>query len=116
MSDECLMKQETVVPFYIVYQAVMRKFSLAGKTMWNDLVCGELQSFRSNAIHEASNKRCPNCNSLDKGCYLISSRIVHPVHEALILAFVVFADVPGEIHEEMIDGVVGRDAVGESEY
>ena len=79
------------------------------------MVCVKLLSFRSNAIHEASNKRCPNCNSLDKGCYLISSRIVHPVHEALILAFVVFPDVPGEIHEEMIDGVVSRDAVGESE-
>ena len=32
MSDECLMKQETVVSFYVVYQAVMRKFTLAGKT------------------------------------------------------------------------------------
>ena len=31
MSDECLMKQETVVSFYIDYQAVMRKFTLAGK-------------------------------------------------------------------------------------
>ena len=29
MSDECLIKQETVVSFYIVYQAVMRKFTLA---------------------------------------------------------------------------------------
>ena len=33
MSDECLMKQETVFPFYIVYQAVMRKFTLAGKSV-----------------------------------------------------------------------------------
>ena len=32
MSDECLMKQETVVSFYVVYQAVMRKFTLAGKS------------------------------------------------------------------------------------
>ena len=32
MSDECLMKQEMVISFYIVYQAVMRKFTLAGKT------------------------------------------------------------------------------------
>lgn len=31
MSDECLMKQETVFPFYTQYQAVMRKFTLAGK-------------------------------------------------------------------------------------
>ena len=31
MSDECLMKQEMVFPFYVVYQAVMRKFTLAGK-------------------------------------------------------------------------------------
>ena len=29
MSDECLMKQETAFLFYIVYQAVMRKFTLA---------------------------------------------------------------------------------------
>ena len=32
MSDECLMKQETVFLFYIDCQAVMRKFTLAGKT------------------------------------------------------------------------------------
>ena len=32
MSDECLMKQETVFLLYIVYQAVMRKFTLARKT------------------------------------------------------------------------------------
>jgi len=32
MSDECLMKQETVFPFYTQYQAVMRKFTLAGKS------------------------------------------------------------------------------------
>ncbi len=31
MSDECLMKQEFGFPFYIVYQAVMRKFTLARK-------------------------------------------------------------------------------------
>ena len=30
MSDECLMKQEFGFPFYVVYQAVMRKFTLAG--------------------------------------------------------------------------------------
>ena len=29
MSDECLMKQETVFSFYTQYQAVMRKFTLA---------------------------------------------------------------------------------------
>ena len=29
MSDECLMKQEMAIPFYVVYQAVMRKFTLA---------------------------------------------------------------------------------------
>ena len=33
MSDECLMKQETVFPFYIDCQAVMRKFTLAGKSV-----------------------------------------------------------------------------------
>jgi len=32
MSNECLMKQEFGFPFYVVYQAVMRKFTLAGKT------------------------------------------------------------------------------------
>ena len=32
MSDESLMKQETVVSFYTQYQAVMRKFTLAGKS------------------------------------------------------------------------------------
>ena len=32
MSDECLMKQETVVSFYTQYQAVMRKFTLARKS------------------------------------------------------------------------------------
>ena len=31
MPDECLMKQETVFLFYIDCQAVMRKFTLAGK-------------------------------------------------------------------------------------
>ena len=33
MSDECLMKQETVFSFYTDCQAVMRKFTLAGKTV-----------------------------------------------------------------------------------
>ena len=33
MSDECLMKQETVFSFYTQYQAVMRKFTLAGKSL-----------------------------------------------------------------------------------
>ena len=33
MSDECLMKQETVFSFYTQYQAVKRKFTLAGKTV-----------------------------------------------------------------------------------
>jgi len=33
MSDECLMKQETVFSFYTQYQAVMRKFTLAGKSI-----------------------------------------------------------------------------------
>jgi len=32
MSDECLMKQETVFSFYTQYQAVMRKFTLADKS------------------------------------------------------------------------------------
>ena len=29
MSDECLITLETAIPFYVVYQAVMRKFTLA---------------------------------------------------------------------------------------
>ena len=33
MSDECLMKQETVFSLYTQYQAVMRKFTLAGKSL-----------------------------------------------------------------------------------
>ena len=33
MSDECLMKQETAFSFYTQYQAVMRKFTLAGKSV-----------------------------------------------------------------------------------
>ena len=32
MSDECLMKLEFGFPFYTQYQAVMRKFTLAGKS------------------------------------------------------------------------------------
>ena len=33
MSDECLMKQEMVFSFYTQYQAVMRKFTLARKSI-----------------------------------------------------------------------------------
>ena len=33
MSDECLMKQEFGFSFYTQYQAVMRKFTLAGKSL-----------------------------------------------------------------------------------
>ena len=40
MSDECLMKQETAFPFYTQYQAVMWKFTLAGKT------CADAQALR----------------------------------------------------------------------
>ena len=43
MTDECLMKQETVVSFYIVYQAVMRKFTLAHKSYCNPHQCSEDQ-------------------------------------------------------------------------
>ena len=32
MSDECLITLETVFSFYTQYQAVMRKFTLAGKS------------------------------------------------------------------------------------
>ena len=45
MSDECLMKQETVILLYVVYQAVMRKFTLAGKTFLK--IEGEVLTFTS---------------------------------------------------------------------
>ena len=46
MSDECLMKQETVFSFYTQYQAVMRKFTLAGKTkVCNCLTLSMLRTF-----------------------------------------------------------------------
>ena len=32
MSDECLMTLEFGFPFYVVYQAIMWKFTLAGKS------------------------------------------------------------------------------------
>ena len=38
MSDECLMKQETVFSFYTQYQAVMRKFTLARKSTYSTSV------------------------------------------------------------------------------
>ena len=47
MSDECLMKQETVFSFYVVYQAVMRKFTLAGKS-------GARASGKNNTFHRQS--------------------------------------------------------------
>ena len=34
MSDECLMKQETAFLLYTDCQAVMRKFTLAGKSIF----------------------------------------------------------------------------------
>ena len=34
LSDECLMKQELGFTFFTQYQAVMRKFTLAEKTMF----------------------------------------------------------------------------------
>ena len=37
MSDECLMKQEFGFPSYVVYQAVMRKFTFAGKAKFSRL-------------------------------------------------------------------------------
>ena len=38
MSDECLMTLEFGFSFYIVYQAVMRKFTLAEDLDWNDFL------------------------------------------------------------------------------
>ncbi len=51
MSDECLMKQETVFSFYTQYQAVMRKFTLAGKTACNYLIFSTLRRFLLNSSH-----------------------------------------------------------------
>ena len=45
MSDECLMTPETVIPFYVDCQAVMRKFTLAGKTFLKTE--GEVLTFTS---------------------------------------------------------------------
>ena len=54
MSDECLMTQEFGFPFYTQYQAVMRKFTLAGKIMC--VVC-----FIAKKCEEA--KMCKNFDS-----------------------------------------------------
>ena len=47
MSDECLITQETVFPFYTQYQAVMRKFTLAKQayTQWYDVAQQVMHSF-----------------------------------------------------------------------
>ena len=50
MSDECLMKQETVFSFYIVYQAVMRKFTLAGKSILLFASVGMCECVRCNVF------------------------------------------------------------------
>jgi len=42
MSDECLMKQETVFSFYTQYQAVIRKFTLARESYLNFIVVSSL--------------------------------------------------------------------------
>ncbi len=41
MSDECLMNWERRFSFYVVYQAVMRKFTLAGANLFVELSLGE---------------------------------------------------------------------------
>jgi len=46
MSDECLMKEEFGFPFYVVYQAVMRKFTLADKSYFIVYVFYFLQDSR----------------------------------------------------------------------
>ena len=51
MSDECLIKQETVVSFYTQYQAVMRKFTLADITACNYLIFSTLHRFLLNSSH-----------------------------------------------------------------
>jgi len=47
MSDECLMTLEFGFPFYVVYQAVMRKFTLAGKSCTLD-ICSRTVELRVN--------------------------------------------------------------------
>ena len=44
-SDECLITLEFGFPFYTQYQAVMRKFTLAGKTARNYLIFSTLRRF-----------------------------------------------------------------------
>ena len=45
MSDECLITLETVVSFYVVYQAVMRKFTLARKARYPSKECTQLSKY-----------------------------------------------------------------------
>ena len=67
MSDECLMKQETVFSFYTQYQAVMRKFTLAGKTLafgeMTGTVCGMLIFVDKSAV--------PLCTIFAMSCIII---------------------------------------------
>ena len=49
MSDECLMTLEFGFPFYVVYQAVMRKFTLAKKLF---------QTAAISKIHELTIRCC----------------------------------------------------------
>ena len=66
MSDECLMKQETVFSFYTQYQAVMRKFTLAGKSedgnnyltdSWKSSICSIWGSLPGEPTMEMTSKR-----------------------------------------------------------
>jgi len=60
MSDECLITLETVVSFYIVYQVVMRKFTLAGKALHiqdTPDITSSLSFLLSETIKECSHSR-----------------------------------------------------------
>ena len=64
MSDECLMKQEFGFPFYIVYQAVMRKFTLAGKSLLLNIIEAVFMTFYPTPhqnLHQAALERNIYC-------------------------------------------------------
>ena len=55
MSDECLITLETVFSFYTQYQAVMQKFTLAGKASLNSALAA------TNVVnYQLSTKRIDN--------------------------------------------------------
>ena len=65
MSDECLITLETAFSFYTQYQAVMRKFTLAGKLTAQNRVlvrnlCHALGVFLRNHTHPVAKATVKN--------------------------------------------------------